>query len=116
MTDIHPACAAASSSANSTLMLPAELTIYTVGELHPQWLTWLSETAAPGAEGIAEVQAGAVDLVDAAGVQLLVSLQRTLATRGRRHCITGASGALVAGCAGLGLSDWLQAQSVQALS
>ncbi len=32
----------------SNLSLPAELTIYTVGELHPQWLTWL--TARVGAD------------------------------------------------------------------
>lgn len=110
------AVAAAPSSASTALVLPAELTIYTVGELHPQWITWLSETAAPGAEGIAEVQAGAVDLVDAAGVQLLLSLQRALAAMGRRHRITGASSALAAGCAGLGLSGWLQAQSAEAIT
>lgn len=112
MADTHPACPAVPASASTALVLPAELTIYTVGELHPQWVAWLSETA--GAEGVAQVQAGAVDLVDAAGVQLLLSLQRTLAAMGRRHRITGASRSLVDGCAGLGLSGWLQAQSAEA--
>lgn len=110
-----PTAAAVSAFAASTaLVLPAELTIYTVGELHPQWITWLSEIATPGAEGVAEIQAGAVDQVDAAGLQLLLSLQRALSAIGRRHTIAGASSALTAGCAGLGLSSWLQAQSAEA--
>jgi ABC-type transporter Mla MlaB component len=116
MTETHQACAAVPASANTALVLPAELTIYTVGELHPQWVTWLSETAAPGAVGVAQVQAGAVDVVDAAGVQLLLSLQRALAAKGRRYRITGTSIALAAGCAGLGLSGWLQAQSAEAIA
>lgn len=119
MTDIHQvsaAVAAAAPTANTALVLPTELTIYTVGELHLQWGTWLSETAAPGTEGVAQVEAGAVDLVDAAGVQLLLSLQRALAAMGRRHRITGASRALVDGCAGLGLAGWLQAHSAEAIT
>lgn len=114
MTDIHQACVAFPAPANTALMLPAELTIYTVGELHPQWIAWLGETTATSPEGVAQVQAGAVELVDAAGVQLLLSLQRALAAKGRRHHITGTSRALVEGCAGLGLSGWLQAHSAQA--
>lgn len=34
-----------------TLELPAELTIYTVGELRPQWLSWLGEESAAAARG-----------------------------------------------------------------
>ena len=118
MDTIHPASTAVEPAdpAHTALVLPVELTIYTVGELHPQWIAWLSETAALGAEGVAEVQASAVDLVDAAGVQLLLSLQRALAALGRRHRITGASHALAAGCAGLGLTGWLQAQSAEAIA
>lgn len=97
----------------SALVLPAELTIYTVGELHPKWVSWLGEMNLPDAEGFAELQAGAVDQVDAAGLQLLLSLEHALAAMGRHHCITDASRALVAGCAGLGLSGWLQAQTQQ---
>lgn len=106
--------AAASPGPSDALVLPAELTIYTVGELHPQWLAWLGEATRPGAEGLAEVQAGAVDQIDAAGLQLLLSLQRALSTHGRRHRIIGASRALVVGCAGLGLSSWLQNYSEEA--
>ena len=106
---------AASPRPSDALVLPVELTIYTVGELHPQWLTWLSQATRPGAEGVAEVQAGAVDQVDAAGLQLLLSLQCSLSAQGRRHRITGASRALAAGCAGLGLSGWLQSYSEEAI-
>lgn len=107
---------AASLGSSPALVLPAELTIYNVGELHPQWLAWFSEVTASGVEGVAEVQAGAVELVDAAGLQLLLSLHRALSIHGRRHRITGASNALAAGCAGLGLADWLQTHSEEAIA
>jgi ABC-type transporter Mla MlaB component len=94
------------------LTLPAELTIYTVGELHPQWLAWLGGVTATPAEGApVELQAAAVDQIDAAGVQLLLSLQRALATLGRRCRVRDASAVLTGACAALGLGDWLQAMS-----
>jgi len=101
------------------LALPAELTIYTVGELHPQWLAWLGEGAAAvpadvpaevTAELPAEVQGAAVEQVDAAGLQLLLSLQRALADRGRQLQIKAPSEVLRNGCAALGLGLWLQTQ------
>jgi len=93
------------------LALPAELTIYAVGELHPQWLAWLGEgLASLPAEVPAEVQAAAVEQVDGAGLQLLLSLQRALADRGRTLQIQAPSEVLRAGCAALGLGAWLQAQ------
>ena len=96
------------------LALPAELTIYTVGELHPQWLAWLGQgAAAVPAEVPAEVQAAAVEQVDAAGLQLLLSLQRALADRGRELQIQAPSEMLRTGCAALGLSAWLQAQMTE---
>jgi anti-anti-sigma regulatory factor len=60
------------------LVLPPELTIYTVGELRPQWLEWL-DAEAQDAHGA--VDGSAVEQVDAAGVQLLLSLSRSLAQR-----------------------------------
>ena len=89
------------------LALPAELTIYAVGALHPQWLAWLGDgpAALP-----AEVQAAAVEQVDAAGLQLLLSLQRALAERGRSLQIQAPSAVLRGGCEALGLGDWLNAQ------
>jgi len=104
------------------LALPAELTIYTVGELHPQWLAWLGQGAAAphadtaagaAAEVTAELQAAAVEQVDAAGLQLLLSLQRALADRGRSMQIHAPSQGLRGGCEALGLGAWLQAQTYQ---
>ena len=96
------------------LVLPAELTIYAVGELHPQWLAWLGEgTPALPADVAAEVHAAAVDQVDGAGLQLLLSLQRALAARGRQLQIQAPSEVLRNGCAALGLGAWLQAQMTE---
>lgn len=86
------------------LALPAELTIYTVGELHPQWLAWLQQ------EGGA-VDAAAVDQVDGAGLQLLLSLSHAVDQRGRRLQLQAPSQTLRAGCEALGLSDWLDSRS-----
>lgn len=90
----------------AALKLPQELTIYAVGELHPQWLAWLAEAGAQGGED-AEVDAHAVDQVDAAGLQLLVSLQRSLADRGLRLRLNGPSEPLRQGCRALGLCELL---------
>lgn len=97
------------------LVLPGELTIYTVGELHPQWLAWLEaveaapDLPAPEAGRLpgAEVRADAVDQVDGAGIQLLVALERAVAVRGRRLVLQAPSAALAGGLAGLGLAGWL---------
>jgi ABC-type transporter Mla MlaB component len=97
------------------LALPAELTIYTVGELHPQWLQWLGEVrSAPGQDGALEIRAEGVDQVDAAGIQLLVSLQRALEAQGRRLHVRDPSQTLADGCGALGLRAWLDARSAAA--
>ncbi len=100
--------AAATAAASAPLVLPTELTIYTVGELHPQWLAWLGQVG-PAHDGDAavEVQAAAVDQIDAAGLQLLLSLQHALAALGRHCHLRDASQVLTDGCAALGLSGWL---------
>lgn len=101
---------AAAPPVSTPLALPPELTIYSVGELHPQWLAWLGQGAATlPADAPAEVHAAAVDQVDAAGLQLLVSLQRALAERGRTLQLQAASGVLRSSCEALGLGDWLKA-------
>jgi ABC-type transporter Mla MlaB component len=93
-----------SDSAGLPLSLPPELTIYTVGELHPQWLAWLN--AHPGA-GTAVVEAQAVEQVDGAGLQLLLALGRGLEERGRTMRLQAPSSVLQSGSAALGLQDWL---------
>jgi anti-anti-sigma regulatory factor len=93
--------------------LPAELSIYTVGELKAQCLAWLGEPAAEDAasDGRWPLAAGAVDQIDAAGVQLLVSLAHTLDRQQLSLHLSGASEALTDACKALGLGDWLTACS-----
>ena len=88
------------SDAAAPLTLPAELTIYSVGELHPAWLAWV-------AAGGRCVDGSAVDQVDAAGLQLLLSLAHSLEARGTPLQLSGASRVLEDGCAALGLASWL---------
>jgi ABC-type transporter Mla MlaB component len=98
----------------AALELPAELTIYTVGETHPQWMSWLGRCGpALAAHGsVPAVRGQAVDEVDAAGLQLLLALERALVDRGARMHIEAPSDRLRAGCEGLGLADWLEAHCI----
>jgi anti-anti-sigma regulatory factor len=84
--------------------LPAELTIYTVNELLPLFKDWASHDA-----DVLNIQAGAVSEIDAAGLQLLLSLAKTLAARDDRLALVDPSPALTQACEGLGVSglvDW----------
>jgi anti-anti-sigma regulatory factor len=89
--------------------LPAEVTIYTVGELKEQCLAWLGEAPAEIDAGADRwtLDAGAVDQIDAAGVQLLVSLSQTLGRQGQPLHLLQPATALVEACTALGLGDWL---------
>lgn len=88
---------------SSPHVLPAELTIYTVGELRPQWLAWLDPAAAAWPDPLV-LDASPVAEVDAAGVQLLQSLANTLAQRQGLLRLDSPSRALVQACAALGLA------------
>lgn len=92
--------------------LPTELTIYTVGELRPQWLARLVDTeagpdATPEAADTCCVDGAAVADIDAAGVQLLLSLQRSLGARQQQLFILNPSRTLGAACAALGVGSLL---------
>jgi anti-anti-sigma regulatory factor len=92
------------------LQLPAELTIYTAGELRPQWLDWLARSTAGEADGAgqpAPVDGSKVVDVDAAGLQLLLSLARTLAREQRPMALRAPSAALGEACRALGLAALL---------
>ena len=96
----------------NTFSLPSELTIYTLSELHPQWLAWLSQTDHPGAakpipDAFFRVSAEAVGEVDAAGVQLLLSLSNALTLQQRTLQIVNPSQPLASACAALGVSALL---------
>lgn len=64
--------------------LPKELTIYAVSDGAEQGLLWLSQLDATPSDAPLQVVADGVEEVDAAGVQLLIALSRSLAVRGRR--------------------------------
>ena len=92
--------------------LPAELTIYTVAELHPRWLAWLTadDCAAntePVPNDLCRVDAAAVGEVDAAGVQLLLALANALARRHSALRLVDPSPALTKACTALGVSSLL---------
>ena len=99
----------------STRTLPAEVTIYTVGELKGQCLAWLGESPADGDAGGEHwpLDARAVDQIDAAGVQLLVSLSHTLARQEQTLHLLQPAAVLVEACAALGLGDWLDACTLE---
>ena len=97
-----------------TPVLPAELTIYTVGELHPQWSAWLAEAASTDDDAPVCLDGSAVDQVDGAGLQLLVSLANSLAARQRTLQLVDASRLLVNACETLGLAALLASPSAQA--
>ncbi len=101
------AAAASAEAPPAPLALPAELTIYTVGELRPQWLSWLGALPAGGG-AVAPVQAAALDQVDAAGLQMLLSLGHALERLGLRLQLQGANDVLQGACETLGLAGWLQ--------
>ena len=90
--------------------LPQELTIYTAAETREQWLRWWHAHGS-GAGPTLAVPANAVDSIDGAGLQLLVSL-RHLA---RRHDVVLAlqqpSTVLLDVCAALGAASLLETEA-----
>jgi ABC-type transporter Mla MlaB component len=97
---------------SQALRLPAELTIYTAGETHAAWLAWLADAGDPpgeaaGADGLCPVDGAAVDQIDAAGLQLLVSLANTLAGQQRAMRLVNPSRPLRDACSALGVASLL---------
>jgi anti-anti-sigma regulatory factor len=85
------------------LTLPAELSIYTAGETRTAWLAWLAEHG----EGPLAVDSAPVTEVDAAGVQLLLALSRSLAAQRRALHLRDPSPALRTACERLGVAALL---------
>lgn len=81
-------------------MLPTELTIGNVASLREEMLAAIAEPA----NGALAVDATQVQDVDSAGVQLLISLRRSLAARQRSLELVGVPPALQAALATLGVS------------
>jgi anti-anti-sigma regulatory factor len=96
------------TTAASALRLPAELTIYTAAETRAAWLGWLAgEHGAHEHEATCQVDAAAVDEVDAAGVQLLIALAHSLQRQQTRLCLHQPSQPLRQACADLGVAELL---------
>jgi ABC-type transporter Mla MlaB component len=88
------------------LTLPPDLCIADVGALVPHWLSWLDRHA-PDAPREATVDAAAVQEVDSAGLQLLVSLGHAIEARGWTLQLVDVPAPLTLACQQLGLGAWL---------
>ncbi len=91
---------------NAPLVLPAELTIYTVGELREPWAAWLA--AADAEDAAARADGSAVAEVDGAGLQLLLSLAASCTAAERPLQLTAPSATLEAACRAFGMAQWLE--------
>ena len=92
----------------SQLSLPTDLTIYTVAEFHSRCV---SQLLAPDAQASTKapslLDASAVEEVDAAGLQLLVSLANAVKRQGGSLLLDKPSLALSQACAALGMNALL---------
>lgn len=96
----------------TVLCLPDELTIYNAAEVHARFAAWLhADDTESAATTPVRVGADAVAEVDAAGVQLLVSLANTLEQRRRGLELVAPSACLAAACGVLGV-PWLVGAAV----
>lgn len=92
--------------------LTGAVTVYAVGALRSQFVAWIAKLP-KGRRGVAlndsplTVDAHGVDEVDAAGIQLLVSLSRSLSVRRRPLQLADPSGPLVDACDALGVTSLL---------
>lgn len=88
------------------LTLPPEITIYVAAELRGPWLDWLEREA--GIDAVAVADGQAVEEVDGAGLQCLLSLARSLQARQQCLRIRQPSEALRQACVRLGATDLLE--------
>ena len=94
------------------LTLPPEVSIYTVTQLRTEWLAGLNGDEPDAAAGNpCRVDAAAVGEIDAAGVQLLVSLGNELARNRRVLQLVNPSAALSGACIALGAASLLDSPS-----
>ncbi len=86
-------------------LLPVELSIYTAADTRSLYLNWIADGTLP-VEDVHEamLDGSRVDVVDGSGVQLLMSLARTLSQRGVEMAVVAPSEPLRAACEALGAS------------
>jgi len=95
-------------------MLPGDVTIYGVAALRSQFSAWLDKLpkgrrAAALKNTALAVDASAVSEVDAAGVQMLVALSKSLAARGRPLRLVNPSDLMTGALETLGVTALLMA-------
>lgn len=99
-----------------THSIAGDLTIYAVGPLLTQFKGWVAKLP-KGRRGAAlidtplPVDASGVNEVDAAGVQLLLALSKSLTSQRRPLQLVDPSGPLVNACRALGVSSVLMASA-----
>jgi len=89
-----------------TLLLPAELTIYTASATRADWLAWLNSPDLDR-KSMIRIDAAPVEDVDGAGVQLLGALLRSLLEQALAWQVVAPSAALLEACRALGCPAWL---------
>jgi anti-anti-sigma regulatory factor len=89
-----------------TLVLPAELTIYTASATRADWLAWLDNPDLDR-KSMVHIDAAPVEDVDGAGVQLLGALLRSLLEQALTWQVLAPSAALLEACRVLGCPKWL---------
>jgi anti-anti-sigma regulatory factor len=90
--------------------LPEDLSIYAAADTHRAWLQWWGEHASR-LEGELLVDASAVDVIDGAGLQLLVALEHQARGQGLRLVLRQPSNALQSACRALGMATLLGAEA-----
>lgn len=100
---------------STLLQLPAELTIYVAAELKADWLTWLDGLPADAPTDL-RADGRLVSEVDAAGLQCLLALKRSLHSRGRTLLLQQPSAVLHKACVTLGAGGLLDPQTLEAVS
>lgn len=117
---------AVGSGMPAPLATSGELSIYVVGELRSSWMAWVDSwasanerlsgfgaAAAPDQVPVRPILlAAAIDVIDAAGVQLLLALDKALGECGHSLLIQNPGSCLQSGCGAMGLGDWLSQRCV----
>lgn len=92
-------------------LLPSDLTIYNVAELHKQWLSLVDKVPSVRASTRTRdcrMDGSSVTEVDAAGVQMLLALANSLSRKNRTLRLVKSSERLMEACKALGVAALLR--------
>lgn len=99
----------------AAFQLPTELTIYSVGATRDALMAWLTQQDASPGDSV-EIDAGHVEDIDGAGVQMLGALTAALTQRGLLWCVTAPSSHLLEVCKVMGSLGWLERRNAAGAS